>query len=234
MLDEPILPSTTRKPATPMFISCWPSGPWKKMAHGTQSAARHTTWTRTASAQPDGEARYPHWQGRSQPADRLRQQAAGGPESRWTAPKGRRPTGPTGTGQISWPGAGTLTNTEKPPYRFPHTAADGLFAEQVAVWPGAGQRQNQHIILYAVNEQPVRENVTFPMAHPIAGQIVIAVLLRQRFAHRQQRHDLLQQFNFQASPDCPFVVLLKAGCVLDGILRFPHFCRSANNSSRSL
>ena len=26
------------------------------------------------------------------------------------------------------------------------------------------------------------------MAHPIAGQIVIAVLLRQRFAHRQQRH----------------------------------------------
>lgn len=42
--------------------------------------------------------------------------------------------------------------------------------------PGAGKRQHQHIILDTVNEQPVRENVTFPMAHPIAGQIVIAVL----------------------------------------------------------
>ena len=34
----------------------------------------------------------------------------------------------------------TSLHTEKPPYRFPHTAADGLFAEQVAVRPGAGQR----------------------------------------------------------------------------------------------
>ena len=33
----------------------------------------------------------------------------------------------------------TLLHTEKPPYRFPHTAADGLFAEQVAVRPGAGK-----------------------------------------------------------------------------------------------
>lgn len=128
----------------------------------------------------------------------------------------------------------TARRTEKPPYRFPYTAADGLFAEQVAVRTGAGQRQNQHIVIYAVNEQPVRKDVTFPMAYPIAGQIVIAVLLRQRFAHRQQRHDLLQQFNFQAAFDCPFVVLLKAGCVLDGVLCFPHFFKSANNSSRSL
>ena len=82
---------------------------------------------------------------------------------------------------------------------FTHTAADGLFAEQVAVRPGAGKRQNQHIILDTVNEQPIRENVTFPMAHPITGQIVIAVFLRQRFAHRQQRHDLLQQFDFQTA-----------------------------------
>ena len=89
--------------------------------------------------------------------------------------------------------------------------------------PGAGQRQNQHIIFYAVNEQPVRENVAFPMAHPIAGQIVIAGLLRQRFAHRQKRHDLLQLFDLQAALDCPFVVFLKAGRVLDGVLCFPHF-----------
>ncbi len=41
-----------------------------------------------------------------------------------------------------------------------------FFAEQVvAVHPGAGQGQNQHIIFYAVNEQPVRENMAFPMPH---------------------------------------------------------------------
>ena len=55
-------------------------------------------------------------------------------------------------------------------------------AEQIAVYPGAGQRQNQHIF-DTVNEQPVRENVASPMSYPIAGQIVIAVFIWQRFIH---------------------------------------------------
>ena len=42
---------------------------------------------------------------------------------------------------------------------------------------GAGQRQHQNIILYAVDKQPVRENMTFPMACPIAGQVMVAVLI---------------------------------------------------------
>ena len=78
-----------------------------------------------------------------------------------------------------------LLHTEKPPYRFPHTAADGLFAEPVAVCAGADQRQHQNIILYTVDKQPVRENMTFPMVCPIAGQVMVTVLIRQRFAHRQ-------------------------------------------------
>ena len=40
-----------------------------------------------------------------------------------------------------------LLHTEKPPYRFPHTAADCLFAEQVTVCAGAGQRQPEHHLL---------------------------------------------------------------------------------------
>ena len=95
---------------------------------------------------------------------------AGGFESSGTAPQNRRAVVPTGTGQTSRPGTGavratafwrtpfrcvafhdTLLHTEKPPYRFPHTAAVGLFAEQVAVCAGAGQRQHQHIILDTVN-----------------------------------------------------------------------------------
>ena len=68
------------------------------------------------------------------------------------------------------------------PYRFPHTAAALSFIEQVAVRPGAGQRQHQHIVLYAVDEQLVRLNVAFPMPHPIAGQLVVFVFLWQFFA----------------------------------------------------
>ena len=127
-----------------------------------------------------------------------------------------------------------LLHTEKPPYRFPHTAADCLFAEQVAVCAGAGQRQHQNIIFYAVDKQPVRENMTFPMACPIAGQVMVTVLIRQRFAHRQQRYDLLQQLNLQATLYGSFVVFFETGRVLDGIFGFFHLFRSANNSSRSL
>ena len=160
---------------------------------------------------------------------------------------------PAGTEQVSRSGAGavkdtafwrtpvkcvafhdTLLHTEKPPYRFPHTAAECLFAEQVAVCAGAGQRQHQNIILYAVDKQPVRENMTFPMACPIAGQVMVTVLIRQRFAHCQQCYDLLQQLNLQATLDGSFVVFFETGRVLDGIFGFFHLFRSANNSSRSL
>ena len=42
-------------------------------------------------------------------------------------------------------------------------------------------RPASHIILdTVVNGQSVRQDVAFPMAHPIAGQIVIAVLFQQR------------------------------------------------------
>ena len=178
---------------------------------------------------------------------------AEGFESSGTAPQNRRAAVPTGTGQASRPGAGSvkdtafwrtpvkcvafhdiLLHTEKPPYRFPHTAADCLFAEQVAVCAGAGQRQHQNIIFYAIDKQPVRENMTFPMACPIAGQVMVTVLIRQRFAHRQQRYDLLQQLDLQATLDGSFVVFFETGRVLDGIFGFFHLFRSANNSSRSL
>ena len=89
------------------------------------------------------------------------------------------------TGGRNGKGYGVLAtplHTEKPPYRFPHTAAALSFIEQVAVRPGAGQRQHQHIVLNPVDEQPVRLNVAFPMPHPIAGQLVVFVFLWQFFA----------------------------------------------------
>ena len=61
----------------------------------------------------------------------------------------------------------------------------------------ADQRQHQNIILYAIDKQPVRENMTFPMACPIAGQVMVTVLIWQRFSHCQQCYDLLQQLIFK-------------------------------------
>ena len=120
-----------------------------------------------------------------------------------------------------------------PPCRSPRAAA-GFCSPNDTVCAGAGQRQHQNIILYAIDKQPVRENMTFPMTCPIAGQVMVAVLIRQRFAHCQQCYDLLQQLDLQATLYGSFVVFFETGRVLDGIFGFFHLFRSANNSSRSL
>ena len=127
-----------------------------------------------------------------------------------------------------------FVHTEKAPYRFPLTAADCLFTKQVAVCASAGQCQHQNIILYTIDKQPVWENMTFSMTSPITGQVMVTVLIRQRFAHRQQCYDLLQQLNLQATLDDPLVVFFETSCVLDCIFSFFHLFRSANNSLRSL
>ena len=72
------------------------------------------------------------------------------------------------------------------------------------------------------------------MARPITGQVMVTVLIWQRFANRQQCYDLLQQLNLQATLYGSFVVFFETSCVLDSIFSFFHLFRSANNSSRSL
>ena len=74
---------------------------------------------------------------------------------------------------------------------------------------GAGQRQHQNIIPHAVDKQPVRGECDIPDGPPNRRTGHGRGFIRQRFAHRQQRYDLLQQFDLQATLDGPFVVLLK-------------------------
>ena len=66
-----------------------------------------------------------------------------------------------------------------------------LFTEQVAVCPGAGQGQHQYIVLNAVDQQPIRENMTLTVSHPIPGLGVIFVLFRERFAHCKSSNHIL-------------------------------------------
>lgn len=64
---------------------------------------------------------------------------------------------------------------EKPPYRMTSIRRQVLFSEQVAVRSGASQGQHQHFILNAVDQQPIREDMTLTVSDPISGQCVILV-----------------------------------------------------------
>ena len=66
-----------------------------------------------------------------------------------------------------------------------------LFTEQVPVCSGASQGQHQYIILNAVNQQPIREDMTLTVSRPIPGQSVISVLFRERFAHCKSSNHIL-------------------------------------------
>ena len=90
-------------------------------------------------------------------------------------------------------------------------------SKQITVCPGAGQRQHQHIVLNTVNQQPVREDMTFPMSHLIPGQRMVLVFLRKRFTHSESRNDILQQIDLQTTLDRQLVVLLELGSVLDSM-----------------
>ena len=68
-----------------------------------------------------------------------------------------------------------------------------LFPEQVAVRSGAGQGQHQHFILDAVDQQPIREDMTLTVSDPITGQRVILVLFGERFTHCKGGDHFLQQ-----------------------------------------
>ena len=94
------------------------------------------------------------------------------------------------------------------PHGLPHTA-QSLFSEQIAMRSGSGQDQDQHVFFDAINQQPIRENVTFPKPNPVASQAVIAILFRQRFAHGKQRDDFRKGFHFQAALLRQLVVLAK-------------------------
>lgn len=122
----------------------------------------------------------------------------------------------------------------KPPYRMTSIRRQALFSEQVAVRPGAGQGQHQHFILDAVDQQLIREDMTFTVSDPISGQRVILVLFGERFTHCKGGDHFLQQFNFQATLHSQLEILFELRGGLDGVLCFSHAFRSAKSSSRSL
>ena len=72
--------------------------------------------------------------------------------------------------------------------------SNGLsFSKQVAVRPGAGQRQDQDSIFHAVDQQPVREDMTFPVAGPIPGKSVVLGFFGERFAHSKGADNIVQE-----------------------------------------
>ena len=70
-----------------------------------------------------------------------------------------------------------------------------LFAKQIAVRAGTSQRQDENIVLDAVNQQPIWLDVAFAMTDPIPGQGVILVCVRKRFTHSQRCDHIFQQID---------------------------------------
>mgnify|MGYP004693917507 CR=1 FL=1 len=56
-----------------------------------------------------------------------------------------------------------------------------LFSKQITVRSGAGEGQHQNIIFNAINQKPVRLDMTLPMPDPITRQCVVFILFRKRF-----------------------------------------------------
>ena len=55
-----------------------------------------------------------------------------------------------------------------------------LFSKQITVRSGAGESQHQNIIFNAINQKPVRLDMTLPMPDSITRQCVVLILFRKR------------------------------------------------------
>ena len=87
---------------------------------------------------------------------------------------------------------------------------------------------------FAVDQQPVRLNVAFPVPDPIAGQCMIPVLFWQRFTHRKTLYHFFQKCNSQAAFHCQLIVFSELRGELYCQFCLFHFFRSANISSKSV
>ena len=88
--------------------------------------------------------------------------------------------------------------------------------------------------LNAVDQKPVGLNVALPVSTPVAGQVMISVLRRQRVSHCKRFNHSFKKLDLQSALDCQLVILLERRGRLDGQLCLSHFFRSAKSSSRSL
>ena len=104
-------------------------------------------------------------------------------------------------------------------------------SEKVGMRAGAGQLKDKNVFLDLVDEQPVGRDVTFAVIRPVAGECVVSIGGRQRFAVDELFDDGLQFLNRQMSLDRPLVVAFEGGSRIDGVF---HDSRSFQSSLRSV
>ena len=95
------------------------------------------------------------------------------------------------------------------PHRFPR-AAQCSFPEQIAARSGSGTCQHQNIALNAVDQKPVGLNVALPASTPVAGQVMISVLRRQRASHCKRFNHGFKKLNLQSALECAAAEMLRA------------------------
>ena len=101
--------------------------------------------------------------------------------------------------------------------------------EKIGMRASAGQFEDENVIFDLVDEKPIRGDVTFAMVCPVAGERMVSVGGRQRFAVGELGDDGLQLRNRKMSLESLFVVPGVCSCGANAVL---HFSRSFQRSSR--
>ena len=76
---------------------------------------------------------------------------------------------------------------------FPYSGL--LFTEKVTMRTGAGEGKHEHVIFYAVDQQPVGKDMTLPVAGPVSGQSMVTILFIQRLAQCELCDDCIKKYD---------------------------------------
>ena len=102
-------------------------------------------------------------------------------------------------------------------------------SKQVGVGAGAGQFENENVLVYLVDEKPVGCDMAFAVVRPVAGERMVVVGRRKLFSIAQLIDNRLKLLNRKMALQHQLVVALECRCVADGIL---HFAKSSHILSR--
>ena len=100
------------------------------------------------------------------------------------------------------------------PYQSRSASCLHLLLKKIAMSPGPRKVQDQGIILYIVDQKPIRKNVKFSMSLPIPTKLVIIIIIYQpllliTFCNKLDH--IINQIYIITPFYCKLVILLESG-----------------------
>lgn len=115
------------------------------------------------------------------------------------------------------------------PYLQPYIEAEVVeicVSKEIAVCTGSGQGKDENILIYPVDQEPVRLNMTFTKLRPHPVESVVSVVFWKAFTPCKDLDNLLQECNIVSSFLQKFYIFFEpAGCfyfVHASVQQIPH------------